>query len=547
MSEKSEFLAAFSNHVRSLQLEFSKLDNYHDLAKYISLIVSQKLQCANHLFIHAQVEDYCFLSVNHNFGQLDIIDDLSFTGVNPESFDFLPKTTGIVPIEEAHHDRTFHLFYQKSGLHKLKFNAILPFYYGNNTVADIMLLKSPLFPDQVTDELKNLFLLYQSIFSQGLYFLNREATYMQKIAKTESDFRNLNLFVQTEKMLESFSDSKLKLIKVMDELIDRVGVERSSIAIKDKNSERLYIKVVRGGKMKDVEKKINTGKLYDIYLQKDEGVAGQVFLTGQHCIVDDVSNSPLFKNRGTPNDISSLSCWPIFHNTEAVPIGVVNLTNKRAPFSPEEIKTVQNATKKIAKLIGETEQFINSPINAQKSGIMEANSLESFIEQEFLRCKRSELSMTLMKVRVDNCNQLTAAIQPEEKSEMNERFIGLFKDFVESGDIIGKIDEDAFTLILLGTEQKRALSMAEKMRNMIPQRMKAFTPTAIAGIPMTLTFSLIETTDEVPSAQFMLSKVDELLSSNPDPDKIHFYARGRNRTYVEETISMDKISTDDLF
>lgn len=546
MKQNSEYLSAFARHIGKIQEEFAKIHTFKDLTGFITSLTVQKIQATTHLFITMNPSGYYFDVLQNNITDAAVLQTLVQTGVNSQIFKELSTLQGLLPIDESQKDKAFQLFLHKSSLSQLPFNLILPFHYGGGTINSILLFHAPQSHCDLSPDLKALFSVYQVIFASALHHTYRTEELTQRVSRLESRFRNLSLFVQTDRILESFSDVKLSLFDLLDQMRTTLNIERVSIALKDQNSEDLYIKALRGGKFKDIEEKINTGQLYDITIKQTEGIGGMVFRSGAYEIVEDVKQSPIFSIRPTSEDIQSLACFPLLNvNTGAV-IGILNITNKVGSYSEENIKKIEATCELISKTIMDTQasHFVSQ---IKDAGIHNATMFNLFVEQEFNRSRRAKLPMTLLSLQIDEFPALKLKLTNATFKAFLQAITSVIRDFLDEADIISKESEGIFSILLTGTDQKDALYMAEKLRNTLSIWRPKDESFASQLPPIHCSLATITTSEEIPSTRFLYQKSRELLNLCTTGNQIFFFSRGQNREYVEETVSIQNISNDIFF
>lgn len=117
---------------------------------------------------------------------------------------------------------------------------------------------------------------------------------------------------------------------ILDEARDVVDADNGSIMILDKDNETLRIAAAFG---REAPEKIS--------LKMGDGIAGKVLESGNAQIINDVSDSPIFKPGGS--EVNSILCVPLLAGSRK--LGVLNLSmNSNRPFNEQQLKLIKLVT-----------------------------------------------------------------------------------------------------------------------------------------------------------------------------------------------------------
>jgi diguanylate cyclase (GGDEF)-like protein len=251
---------------------------------------------------------------------------------------------------------------------------------------------------------------------------------------------------------------------ILDAIADRVGAQQASIALYDDALGRLSIVATRGYPAVLVE---------DLRIAPGTGVIGEVFVSRQPRLVEDVAREPGAEPRRRRYRTGSFLALPLF--TAAHALGVVALTDRAdlAPFTRADL-TLARAMAAPAALGLSTARLARANVDlAHAAAIDPLTSLynrryfETRIDEEIQRARRYGVSLALLVVDADDFKQL------------NDRFGHLVGDQVLRGisdtlrrstrafDVCTRYGGEEFAILMPGSNAASALQSAERIRHRI--------------------------------------------------------------------------------
>ena len=179
---------------------------------------------------------------------------------------------------------------------------------------------------------------------------------MGKDSKEEINDRELHTILKFSALINSSLNIEDVLNSAMKWAEEFINAEASTIYELDKETNEIFIRIARGEK-KDPVKRIR--------LKLGEGIAGNVVLSGEPIVVNDVCKEERFSDKYdklTGFKTSSLICVPLM--LRDISIGAIQVLNKKQqkPFTEEDLELLTAMAQQIvvamenAKLFGRLEE-----------------------------------------------------------------------------------------------------------------------------------------------------------------------------------------------
>ncbi|CAK6688419.1 hypothetical protein ICNINCKA_00402 [Synechococcus sp. CBW1107] len=134
----------------------------------------------------------------------------------------------------------------------------------------------------------------------------------------------------------------------------------------------------------------------------------------------------------------------------------------RAPrqFSPRQLHWLQLFSEQVSREIELRQRLARCPI----TGFFRRSAFEMLCQKEFERARRTQGSLTLLLLRVENLDQvrgLAEATAPDGLvGELAERFTALAME----PDLLGRYSDACFAMLLVGASQERVEAVSETLR-----------------------------------------------------------------------------------
>jgi adenylate cyclase len=129
---------------------------------------------------------------------------------------------------------------------------------------------------------------------------------------------------------------------------EAVDADRGTLFLNDPNTSELYSRVADGDLTKEIR------------FPNNLGIAGEVFQSGEACIIDDAYSHPSFNpdiDRKTDFRTRNMLCAPIF-NTRKDAIGVIQLLNKQDDdFTEDDLSVLEAITSQVSAALQNAQLF----------------------------------------------------------------------------------------------------------------------------------------------------------------------------------------------
>jgi signal transduction histidine kinase len=230
----------------------------------------------------------------------------------------------------------------------------------------------------------------------------------------EEKVRELSLLKRTGDIISNTFDLESFCRNLVDIIIEETNAENCSLMLKDRQSEKLFLKVASGKQDKKTTF-FEELKKSNVIFSVGEGVAGRVVLEGKAILIDDVNDDERFdRSRKSNLPIGSLLCCPLILQNRVM--GVINLSSSQThAFSHNDMRSIT---------------IFSAFASSILSNAISYNELKK--SEKLLKKKTQELTMTNKKLeRAYDELQSTQEnlIRVEKLKALGEMAAGIAHDF----------------------------------------------------------------------------------------------------------------------
>ena len=331
---------------------------------------------------------------------------------------------------------------------------------------------------------------------------------------------NITLLDQIEvqkKTINSLSDltlvdSKLKngalYTKLLEQATRLLGAEKGSLMVKGENGDGLSVKAMTG---------VNPTLFALFNKQLGEGVAGQVWQTGEALLVKDISKDERISNRPRPryktDSFVSVPLKMTDHN-----LGVVNVSDKKdgRSFTEEDLSLLQAVGSFMtiaidrAHLQEKKEALREISITDSLTGLITRRYFQERLEKEVERTRRYGLPTCLVMIDIDDFKKINDGFGHPMGDQVLKGVAKVIADSLRTIDVASRYGGEEFTLILPHTGKEDARVISERVCSVIAEgrELRAYLPN---GIGLTVSAGLASFPEDAATISELIQNADRAL------------------------------------
>jgi len=316
----------------------------------------------------------------------------------------------------------------------------------------------------------------------------------------------LSLLLDTSRLIAPLLDTENLFQTILERSIQLLNAEQGSLMLIDHDTSELLIKARKG-----------VGDILKTRLRKDECIAGRVVDTERPLLVEDVERHPLVRRTNRPHyKTKSFISVPI--KVEDRVEGVINITDKidRKRFDEHDLKMLEAFTASASIAIQrnlfykETERLKRLSITDPLTSLYNRRYINERIKEEITRFKRYKQPFTLLMLDIDGFKAYNDEYGHIKGDHVLKTFADVLSTSLRTIDIAGRFGGDEFLVILSQTSKADAISLGERLKKEVNNRLSTFTPDPQKK-KMTISMGIATFPDDAPSFEDVLEKVDEAL------------------------------------
>ena len=283
-------------------------------------------------------------------------------------------------------------------------------------------------------------------------------------SRLDRTIRDLSVLYDISRAISQIDNMKLLLLEILDHAISRVGAERGSIMLYVADEDLLRLQVVKGLPDPLVEERINSGQQACKTFRPGEGVAGQVFRSGEPYLSHDPSSDERFTPSGDTR-VESIACLPLTVNDQA--IGVLNITNKReSQFCQEDVEILTAIASQAAMTIEKADLY-QLAISDELTGLYVRRYFYRRLDEEVRRRGRYGTTLSMLFVDIDHFKRFNDTHGHDVGDAVLKEVAAALRAECRDIDVVARYGGEEFAVLLPETDLDGALIAAERLRTSV--------------------------------------------------------------------------------
>jgi diguanylate cyclase (GGDEF)-like protein len=367
----------------------------------------------------------------------------------------------LTPMEVLQEDPEIALFFREENPESLKSVLWASLHMKGQLVGLIALNKS------LEDLSANSFSLgfLKQICMHAAVSINSCLLYEQRKKEKEDldkTLNNLSLLYNIGRAMTYISDLKSLLKYILKQAIEVTVAEKGSIMLFDPDTNQLSVRVLAGLEDKEFQEKVNNNEIKCKTFQPGEGVAGNVFETGEPIIINETGGDNSFIG-SKASFARSIACIPmkVYDDT----IGVINVTNKKnkSGFSEEDIEMLRAVADQAAISISKA-QLWEMAVNDSLTGLHVRRYFMAKLQDEIHRTERYKKNLSLLMADLDKFKNVNDRYGHTAGDKVLKAVGAYLQDSIRDVDSIGRYGGEEFIMFLPETGKDAAFVLADRLR-----------------------------------------------------------------------------------
>ncbi|MCE9616273.1 MAG: diguanylate cyclase [Lentisphaerae bacterium] len=415
------------------------------------------------------------------------------------------------PVQSASGEPLFERFFKSHHLQQFQSALWVPLFLKDQFIGLLTLGRRADRPydDMDLDFLKQFAATAASSINMCHLYVRRNAE-KDELSRT---LRNLSMLYNISRAMTHISDLKQLLGYILEQAIGVANAQKGSIMLFNAESALLEVQVIQGLEDKDVQQKINSGEFACRTFKPGEGVAGQVYATGQPVILNKIDENDQFVSASS-SFVDSIVCIPMKVHGEV--IGVINVTNKQdqSIFSDEDVNLLAAIADQAAVAINKA-QLWELSVTDSLTGLHIRRYLLARLNDELLRSRRFGHSLSVVMCDIDHFKKVNDTYGHDSGDQVLRAVAKSLRTAARAIDHVARYGGEEFILLLVETDKRSALQAADRLRELVAA-------TTVPGLPpVTLSLGVATFPEDGPELETLVRKADSAL--------YHAKEAGRNR------------------
>jgi diguanylate cyclase (GGDEF)-like protein len=306
----------------------------------------------------------------------------------------------------------------------------------------------------------------QQIGAQAAVSINTCRLYERRRKEKEDldkTLQNLSLLYDIGKAMNFISDLKKLLQFILNQAVDITSAGKGSIMLYDPEADRLNIRVLAGLKDTDYQEKVNSNEIECRSFRPGEGIAGQVFLSGNPMIVNNIREDEVFIDSET-SFVRSIACIPMVVYSDV--IGVINVTNKKGVqgFSDEDVKMLKAVADQAAVAINKA-QLWDLAVTDSLTGLYVRRYFMVKLQEEIHRADRYNKIFSVIMVDLDRFKNINDTYGHDAGDRALKAISQFLQKNIRDVDAIARYGGEEFVMLIPDADKDAALCLAERLRD----------------------------------------------------------------------------------
>ena len=339
-------------------------------------------------------------------------------------------------------------------------------------------------------------------------------------ARLDRTIRDLSVLYDISRAISQIDNMKQLLLEILDHAIGRVGAERGSIMLYVPDDDLLRMQVVKGLPDPMVEERINSGQQACKTFRPGEGVAGQVFKTGEPYLSHDPSSDKNFTPSGETR-VESIACLPLICNDQ--PMGVLNITNKKeSQFCQEDIEILSAIAGQAAMTIEKADLY-QLAISDELTGLYVRRYFYRRLDEEARRRGRYGTTVSMLILDIDHFKRFNDTHGHDIGDVVLKEVANALRGQCRDIDVVARYGGEEFAVLLPETDLEGALIAGERLRTKVESLR---VPVGEEELSVTISVGACQATDDIATRETLIRASDLALYQAKDG--------GRNRVVAYE-------------
>lgn len=268
-----------------------------------------------------------------------------------------------------------------------------------------------------------------------------------------------------------------QLYQLISEVLQKhLKLENFSLMVWDAKSQTLQVKAAFG---------FEDPSILEMSFQGGEGIAGSVLSHGKVICVADCQKDPRFQKRHLPMEGSLLSA-PLQYKGEM--LGVVNFgRDKRGAFNIHDEKMLTLVANQVALAMANAKLYTKTrelSVKDELTGVYNRRHFNQVLQLEWKRAVRFKRELSLLMVDVDFFKRFNDTYGHLEGDKVLRQLGDLLGINLREVDTIARFGGEEFVVLLPDTDKRGALAVAEKLRHLVQEQVRAITVSVgVANFP----------------------------------------------------------------
>ncbi len=330
---------------------------------------------------------------------------------------------------------------------------------------------------------------------------------MDPLRELKRTVEELAAFNEIGKTLTSTLDISEVLKIIMQKVSELLQPENWSLLLVDDRSGELYFEAAVGQ---------GAERIRDLRIKVGEGIAGWVAREGEPVLVSDVQQDPRFAARfDQVSQFETTSVLAVPLRSKDRTLGVIELINSRsrgedgAAFSEKDVRTLASIADYAAIALENARNFQRIQeltVVDEHTGLFNSRHLQQQLENELVRARRFDQSVSLVFVDLDHFKQVNDRHGHQRGSALLREAGQLLARQLRTVDIPVRYGGDEFVVLCPQTDRVQATVCAWRLREAIANHV--FLVSAGVAVRITASFGVAAFPEDASSGDDLMRAAD---------------------------------------
>lgn len=278
----------------------------------------------------------------------------------------------------------------------------------------------------------------------------------------ESRLKELGLISDLSKKVVAALDLQ-EFFKTLDELLgERLGFNEFALLLRHEERDEVVVQVARGF--------ADTSKVRGMSFRSDEGLTGQVLQSRGLCYIPDTRLEPRYLYyKGEKREDGSFLSIPLLFKESVV--GILNFTRPGIDaFTAQEIQFLTTIADQLAIALANARLFSKTrelAVRDELTQLYNRRHFQTIFPLEMKRAARFAQPLSLLMMDIDRFKGFNDQYGHLAGDRRLQETAQLLKSNLREVDFVARFGGEEFVVLLPSTPKGDAVSVAEKLRNLI--------------------------------------------------------------------------------